>query len=349
MLQGLNIIHHQQPSDPNDLLSNPPFSHDLAAHLELWSNVTFASDEPFISSRDRDPLEAAIPYDSTSLASDSFSSKDKHVPIIDPALTTSSGSPTDGAAPSPPSTHPNPTFFYDGFLPGFHPDQYSSQFSALYNETSPDSQLHAFGGPTLSALNSRVDELAGHPSPRGPALASKTPSRETRHPSQASTASESTPPPAKKAKTTSKSKATASAARAVSPPVPESVFDGDEDDDDEHAGPTSNKPDLTTPLTASEDKRRRNTAASARFRLKKKEREQAMEKKSKDLETRVSELERECEALRRENGWLKGLVVGVTGGQPGSAPDGPTGIIVPNPLMIPGSAAVTGAKRGRDE
>jgi hypothetical protein len=38
-----------------------------------------------------------------------------------------------------------------------------------------------------------------------------------------------------------------------------------------------------------------------------------LEKKSKELETRVTELERECEGLRRENGWLKGLVVGVTG------------------------------------
>jgi hypothetical protein len=47
--------------------------------------------------------------------------------------------------------------------------------------------------------------------------------------------------------------------------------------------------------------------------LKKKEREAALEKTSKELETRVTELERECEGLRRENGWLKGLVVGVTG------------------------------------
>ena len=68
----------------------------------------------------------------------------------------------------------------------------------------------------------------------------------------------------------------------------------------------------STPLSAAEDKRRRNTAASARFRLKKKEREAALETKAKELESRVNELERECEALRRENGWLKGLVVGVT-------------------------------------
>jgi basic region leucine zipper protein len=73
-------------------------------------------------------------------------------------------------------------------------------------------------------------------------------------------------------------------------------------------GPLNN-----SPLAAAEDKRRRNTAASARFRLKKKEREAALEKKSKELEHRVTELERECEGLRRENGWLKGLVVGVTG------------------------------------
>ena len=68
-------------------------------------------------------------------------------------------------------------------------------------------------------------------------------------------------------------------------------------------------------MNAAEDKRRRNTAASARFRLKKKEREAALERKAKELEVRVGELEKECEALRRENGWLKGLVVGVTGAQ----------------------------------
>jgi hypothetical protein len=47
--------------------------------------------------------------------------------------------------------------------------------------------------------------------------------------------------------------------------------------------------------------------------LKKKEREAALEGRAKELEGKVSELERECEGLRRENGWLKGLVVGVTG------------------------------------
>lgn len=65
------------------------------------------------------------------------------------------------------------------------------------------------------------------------------------------------------------------------------------------------------PLTPAEDKRRRNTAASARFRLKKKEREAQMERNMKHLESRVVELEREAEGLRKENGWLRGLLVGV--------------------------------------
>ncbi|KAJ7184215.1 hypothetical protein C8R46DRAFT_1063309 [Mycena filopes] len=89
-------------------------------------------------------------------------------------------------------------------------------------------------------------------------------------------------------------------ARSRKPSISASVADSPED-------PSA------TPVSVAEDKRRRNTAASARFRLKKKEREAALETRAKELEGRVSELERECEGLRRENGWLKGLVVGVTG------------------------------------
>ena len=82
-------------------------------------------------------------------------------------------------------------------------------------------------------------------------------------------------------------------------------------------------------LSPAEDKRRRNTVASARFRLKKKEREAALEGKAKELETRVNTLERECEDLRRENGWLKGLVVGVTGAAQGPTSTGLTASPLP--------------------
>ena len=66
-------------------------------------------------------------------------------------------------------------------------------------------------------------------------------------------------------------------------------------------------------VAAEEDKRRRNTAASARFRVKKKEREQALEKSAKAMSDKVTALESRIETLETENGWLRELVVQVHG------------------------------------
>lgn len=61
-------------------------------------------------------------------------------------------------------------------------------------------------------------------------------------------------------------------------------------------------------IAAEEDKRRRNTAASARFRVKKKQREQALEKDNKEMKERVQQLEGKVQQLEMENKWLKGLI-----------------------------------------
>ncbi len=61
-------------------------------------------------------------------------------------------------------------------------------------------------------------------------------------------------------------------------------------------------------MAAEEDKRRRNTAASARFRVKKKQREQALEKAAKDMNDKVTQLEGKVQQLEMENKWLKGLI-----------------------------------------
>jgi hypothetical protein len=116
------------------------------------------------------------------------------------------------------------------------------------------------------------------------------------------------PPPASASAEQSTQQPAAKRARARRPSVTTSTSDAAND-----SAPPTPAATSVAPVSVAEDKRRRNTAASARFRLKKKEREAALERKSKDLEIRVNELERECEGLRRENGWLKGLVVGVTG------------------------------------
>ncbi|KAF8559583.1 hypothetical protein OG21DRAFT_1502825 [Imleria badia] len=144
--------------------------------------------------------------------------------------------------------------------------------------TSPPAQVHPV--PSLAQL------LALH-------AASYPPPPPTTDPSPPSN-----PPPTKRMRAQGPSSATDDNSDPHTPSFPEE--------------PTQSEPSVA-PTSAAEDKRRRNTAASARFRLKKKEREAALEHRAKELEDRVVELERECEGLRRENGWLKGLVVGVTG------------------------------------
>ncbi|KAK3344384.1 hypothetical protein B0T25DRAFT_325346 [Lasiosphaeria hispida] len=68
-------------------------------------------------------------------------------------------------------------------------------------------------------------------------------------------------------------------------------------------------------LAAEEDKRKRNTAASARFRIKKKQREQALEKSAKEMTDKVTALESRISALETENKWLKSLVTEKHGGK----------------------------------
>lgn len=79
-----------------------------------------------------------------------------------------------------------------------------------------------------------------------------------------------------------------------------------------------------------EDKRKRNTAASARFRIKKKQREAALEAHSKEVSTQLAELKDEVNKLRNENQWLKGLIQV----RPGGGKDG----IIPSSRLVNGGA-----------
>ncbi|KAG0164968.1 hypothetical protein DFQ30_009142 [Apophysomyces sp. BC1015] len=62
-------------------------------------------------------------------------------------------------------------------------------------------------------------------------------------------------------------------------------------------------------VVAEEDKRRRNTAASARFRMKKKMREQALEQTAKEMTEKAEVLEQRVKELEMEAKWLRALVV----------------------------------------
>jgi Basic region leucine zipper len=314
-LQGLNIVYPaSRPTAADDLLSPPPDLPDLTAELDLWTHLSFASDEPLIATHRKDPIpQSADPHpnlpevEETKEMNQTFqhgliTNPDKQLQLSIPEA------PSVISSDHPPSsqTHETPgSFDLNSFLAGFGIDPFVVP-------PQPDSSLSSLSQPSLSSLSTPSDisrhsisQLDGDTQP---------PSKRSRPRKNSITSHTPTIVPA------TLKHAEASSTRAVS------EFSDDHDP-------------LSTPLTAAEDKRRRNTAASARFRAKKKEREHALEKRSKALETRVNELERECEGLRRENGWLKGLVVGVTGSNLSS---------VPNVLADEPAGQDGGKKRKRD-
>ena len=71
-------------------------------------------------------------------------------------------------------------------------------------------------------------------------------------------------------------------------------------------------------MAAEEDKRRRNTTASARFRIKKKQREALLEKQTKEMSDKVAQLEGKVQQLEMENKWLKGLITEKSDGKEGT-------------------------------
>ncbi|KAH6699885.1 hypothetical protein BKA61DRAFT_621227 [Leptodontidium sp. MPI-SDFR-AT-0119] len=72
--------------------------------------------------------------------------------------------------------------------------------------------------------------------------------------------------------------------------------------------PATENYEEATRLAAEKDKRRRNTDASARFRVKKKQREQALERSAKEMSGKVAALEEKINQLETENEWLKNLI-----------------------------------------
>ncbi|EKD00260.1 regulatory protein cys-3 [Trichosporon asahii var. asahii CBS 8904] len=97
------------------------------------------------------------------------------------------------------------------------------------------------------------------------------------------------------------------------------------------------------PAEIEEDKRRRNTEASARFRAKKKEREQALERRAKELEAQVANLTSEKASLEKENSLLKFILV--NGGQGQNNNSTP----LKTPEALQAALASLGKRKTRDE
>ncbi|KZT71718.1 hypothetical protein DAEQUDRAFT_706431 [Daedalea quercina L-15889] len=331
-LQGLNIVQPSPPPTPYlsdaDLLSLP--IPDLNAQLELWTNLNFQSDEPLVpadrvkrSESDAKGKHATDEYDSYHEQDDEarggIAETTAHENVVSPMVLPPAGVAHGGNANPPSVGVPaglQMPLDITNFLASIGIDPFLAPAIQQPPNAAPSAnsiaqllamQATSFLPPQLNPHAAATTVPTVQPAPVQPALPSQPPQQKQRSSSQA-------PAPAPKRARTARTSVS-----SADTPTPESP-----DSDDKQSG---------MPLAAAEDKRRRNTAASARFRLKKKEREAALERKAKELEVRVGELEKECEALRRENGWLKGLVVGVTGA--GAVQQQGTG--------------VAGAKRTREE
>ncbi|KAJ5963462.1 uncharacterized protein N7479_003338 [Penicillium vulpinum] len=87
------------------------------------------------------------------------------------------------------------------------------------------------------------------------------------------------------------------------------------------ANSTQESADEISRQMAEEDKRRRNTAASARFRVKKKQREAALEQTVKETTDKNEILEARVSQLELENNWLRGLIMEKNGADEQSEQD----------------------------
>ncbi|KAG8917401.1 hypothetical protein FRC00_013670 [Tulasnella sp. 408] len=387
ILQGLNLVHspHSNPqasSDAQDLLSSAAYA-DLS-QLDLWTNVAFASDEPYnppssdLNSDDGEEKDSKS-GDSAATALSLKKKRDflaKNPPnvlrqLLPPSNALGGNSTEDsqqqhasGSNPAPAVPATASTSLFPSTTPAAY--DFGSLLAMSGHQISPDvmnlnqllfanpfGQAHSFH-QFAPFQQQALAPLA--PVPPAPATTS-TPTAPTPQSPQEST----NPPPAKKPRSRKASTAVAGSQAQSSTiaapeqrPNPVSRSPSVSDPHDEASPIDETSADAYSsgkPMTPAEDKRRRNTAASARFRAKKKEREHAMESRCKDLESKVGDLERECEALRRENGWLKGLVVGVTGGtgMPIAMPGGPGLPTIPPPQQAAStSSATTGSKRKRD-
>jgi hypothetical protein len=327
-LKGLNIVQPQQaPSDSQDLLSGQSFP-DISAQLDLWTNLTFDMDENSPSRNDEDKLHPKHTEGNENEAKLHASINSENADVITAA---NLGSNVQRNQSQPNAASQLQSFDLNALLSGIGFDPYANLAHQPNTSTITPSLAQ------LLALHSQNQIQGGIPSPFSQYA---VPSSTTYNPI-------ASPPPHQ-----------TSLAPASSPPaVPVTAFATSEEPQAKRSRTRKTSvsssdtlsPDVpSVTLAAAEDKRRRNTAASARFRLKKKEREAALEGKAKELETRVSELERECEGLRRENGWLKGLVVGVTG-----AAQAPGVTSPPSPLTSVQLASLTSAtsspRRNRDD
>ncbi|SCZ99561.1 BZ3500_MvSof-1268-A1-R1_Chr3-1g06100 [Microbotryum saponariae] len=259
----------------------------LQAQLEAWTSVAFDFDSA---------ADDSSPANSSSLFTDAAKALDEDHAVRDRYRVNLASAPGtyafDSGVVEPPSDRDLDALLSTGLGPRVAAlDPYASLVdptlhlptcsNAIASTSSASAIVNAFAGLPNSLF----------PSPSAPDGSSSSSSSKAAAPVVTSTSSNAMP---KKAAAAPRALKKAAAATVETPVAQEvDLVDGD---------------DEANRVAIEEDKRRRNTAASARFRIKKKQREQALESTAKELRDRVAALEAEVAGLRTENGWLRGLI-----------------------------------------
>ncbi|KAA1092713.1 hypothetical protein PGT21_011953 [Puccinia graminis f. sp. tritici] len=274
----LNIIsppiHRMGASDEQEL-SLLPFD---SSHLEAWSNINFQFDEP--------PL---VRFDNNNQANDNLSlNPNSNSSTRDTRLTSSSTTGSDKNFNNNPFQLPN----QHGIPP------FLDNPSGLNNPH----ELTYLSQPSNQAILSTSDQ------PTDNLNSNNTNNQTTIEP----TSTEA--PHAKAAVTSTAAKSLLAydqnhSLHKQDNSSPPNNSDGNSNSNNNQSG---NDDDDANRVAYDEDKRRRNTLASARFRMKKKMKEQEIERTAKEMRERVSELEKQVDSLKQENKWLRGLIVDST-------------------------------------
>ncbi|THV06050.1 hypothetical protein K435DRAFT_646114 [Dendrothele bispora CBS 962.96] len=283
------MISHQNALESFDSPASPLLTDNIQAELDRWQKLVFFSDmgdrrTPSFPSRNTGSNEQP--------SSSSRSIQNQNNPInstdVSDALLLAQFAATSGSPQRPPQ---RPDEFYATMLSLLQSQSQSSGAPPTFPFGSPQSlfqtpsHTHTQAGlpPTWSQFQNLQPQF-----PPGPNISPHSQSPMMSLPqSSAMNTARSAP-----------SQSPVVASSSSTSVLPSSPTAGDPND-----------PVEMDEAAVAEDKRRRNTLASARFRIKKKQRNLNLERTVSDLSGRAEELEREVADLRRENGWLKEIVM----------------------------------------
>ncbi|GAA5884633.1 hypothetical protein JCM6882_005327 [Rhodosporidiobolus microsporus] len=331
---------NQQQDRNSDTLSFPCDGNALQAQLEAWTNVAFDFDSPDFGDADTLDLKPSSPAAAATEAvgmryTAAFAHQQAKPQLqhsesttVAPELTSSVDLSALLGGAGAPSVHGSVDPFATSMV---DPSLSLPSFGAAANAAAPSFPSFFAATPSSSGFvppTPLSDESPLPDLPPLPTTAAAAPAKSAKG-KKAAAAAAATAAAAEKEKKKRAPSAKVAAKLATAHkdlPLPDGV------------DVTGMSEEQLNSLAIEEDKRRRNTAASARFRVKKKQREAALEQSAKELRERVAVLEKEVDTLRTENGWLRGLIVDKTAEAAAAAAGG-----------IPLGGAANNRKRARED